>query len=365
MHDAVGEARVLTIDGECVDDARSYESVVARLAALSGGALVYDRIDCVEQLDGRRLTLRRGDLLVGGVLAKGDWIDAPGLLAVLNDAVADGPGRFVTFESGYGDQSSSFAFLTRDDAGKLRGAVDIEGVKTAWKPRPRGAVPLFVHDAPGYTVASLAASHDGRLIASAGGDEVRVFDTRADITRVVPVAGASAVAFDAHGDVLVGTAAGVHRGGSTLGRRLVKRLVVDRDGKRLVVGAIAHADYDPPQWVEVWDLDSGEWEVATGTINLAAAGDTIATAGEGGECSDGSELSRHRAQAVWALAFGGDGALSVSGDGVTVLAPARKPLVLPEDIAEVGDHVWLPDGTIAVATRKRQQRHDRIYQLSP
>src|SRR5690348_16510192 len=137
MQKVVGKGRIAGMDGESVDDARDYEDVVAKLAQISGGTLAYDHVQCTEDPDGRRLILRRGDRTFGGMLeGQTDWIDQQGLLAVRNDAVADGPGRFVTFDAGYQDQGVWFAFLTREQADQLYGVIEIEGVKTLWKPQP-------------------------------------------------------------------------------------------------------------------------------------------------------------------------------------------------------------------------------------
>jgi hypothetical protein len=231
---------------------------------------------------------------------------------------------------------------------------------------------------------------------------------------VIEVAGAKAVAFDARGELLVGTRAGVKRGGITLGGREVTELAVDRERKQLVVGAIVQESYRVPSWVEIWNLDTNElvhdWKVADGTIHVAIAGDVIATGGELGECIvwnadgtkrfehsmkgpvwgvalsadgvnvafgsesgmimvrsalDGDERKRYRVRAVWTLSFGPDDALAVSGaDTVAVLTPTRRRLEFPEQNLDTEAHAWMPDGSIVVATRNLHALHHRIYRFA-
>lgn len=94
-------AKVLVIDGECVDDAASYERVVREVAAITGGMLTFDRITCVEgdppsedEPDATRMmTLVRGDRTwTGRLRGRTDWIDGERLLALLNRTI-DAPRR--------------------------------------------------------------------------------------------------------------------------------------------------------------------------------------------------------------------------------------------------------------------------------
>lgn len=256
-----GERRVLVLDGECIDAAADYVGVVRRLAALTGGALTLDAIDCVEHPSGqRRLSLRRGERRWGALLAGStDGIDGERLLAALNAALATlgAPGRLVAFDPGYRGQEGAFAYLSRELAERAAPLVTepraSDGAFAAlWTDGPPPPLPLHGHSASGSEVSGVALSPDGRRVASAGGDGmVRTWDLLAD-AELEPsvVAGAEGVAFDAAGSLLVGTAAGVRRGDRTLGARSVTSLAVDGSRTRMVVGALAR----DAAWIEVWDL---------------------------------------------------------------------------------------------------------------
>lgn len=90
MRAVVGEKHIVDMEAQYVDEARDYESVVAKIAKISDGALVFDQFSCTEEAGARRLVLGRGDVITSGLLAGDtDWIDEKGLLAILNDAVGD------------------------------------------------------------------------------------------------------------------------------------------------------------------------------------------------------------------------------------------------------------------------------------
>jgi hypothetical protein len=419
MRSVVGDGHVVSMDGERVDSAPDYESVVRELAAISGGALAYDRFACTEEADGRRLVLHRGDAATAGVL-RGDthWIDQRGLLAILNEALRDAPGRLVTFDAGYRDQSVSFAYLTRAQADQLRGRVTFEPPLPAlWKRTSPGATPLYTHDPGPIGNVALAVSADGALVASAGGDEVRLWDRRGHVERpTLAIPGATAVAFDARGDLLIGTKCGIRRGDRRLGTRIVNQIATDRARKHLVVGALGHASFSPPSWVEVWDLERetllAEWESGVGNIHvaIAAAGDLVATASEldrtavwtrtgtlrfehemtgpvwgagfspdgtrvvfGGEAgemivraaTDGAVIERLRADSVWSLACGADhGSIAVAGARqVQIIGPGSRVLPLPEEVRDMCGVAWLPDGGI-VAVSCPYKKPARVYEWS-
>jgi hypothetical protein len=102
----VGAAHVLVVDGERVDDAADYISVVREIGAITDGALQLDRVTCVEgeppsddELDDdatlevdttRVMTLVRGDRTwTGRLRGHTDWIDSDRLLALLGDVLAE------------------------------------------------------------------------------------------------------------------------------------------------------------------------------------------------------------------------------------------------------------------------------------
>ncbi len=417
MREVVGDKHVVSMDGESVDDARSYESVVASLAKISGGALAYDRVACTEEPGGRRLVLERdGTITSGLVRGDTDWIDAAGLLAILNEAVRNVPGRFVAFNSGYNDQSLSIAFLTEEQASRLYGRVELYGAsKALWKPRSRAAIPLQAHAIGKTSDITLAVSRDGNLVASAGANEVRIWDRRAHAERPrLGVPDVTAIAFDAHDELVIGTETGLRHRDKTLGSRHVSRMAVDREHKQLVVGAyVATSPHRAPDsWIEVWDLDTdtqlAEWKVGTGNIYVAisATGDLVATGGESDTCAvwtadgqrrfehemkgpiwgvgispdgtravfatesgsmvvraipDGTVIKRYRADCCWWLEVGPDNeSIAVAGARyVQIIGPERKTLPVPElDDARVDEFcyvAWLPDGGVVAASAPYQK----------
>jgi hypothetical protein len=425
VREIVGHKRVVSMDGERVDDACDYESVVASLAKISGGALAYDRVSCTEEADGRRLVLERGGTLAGGLVrGNTDWIDTAGLLAILNDAVRESPGRFVEFSSGYDDQSLSIAFLTEAQAARLYGRVELyRSSKALWKRGPRGAIPLQAHSISKTGDITLAVSRDGNLVASAGASEVRIWDRHTHTERPkLDVPDVTAVAFDADDELVIGTVTGSRHRDKTLGSRRVSRIAVDRDHRRLAVGAYVETGSSdgPDSWAEVWDLELdtliAEWRVGTGNIYVAisAAGDLVATAGESGSCAlwsvdgqrrfehemdgaawgvgiapdgtravfasergtvvvraipEGTVIKRYRADCCWWLAVAADNeSIAVSGARyVQIVGPNRKRLPVPElderPVEEFCYVAWLPDGGV-VAASGAYQKPPRVFEWS-
>jgi hypothetical protein len=150
----VGARNVFITDAESVDDARDYEPLVAQIAAITDGALRFDRATCVEgppptddELDADRglerdttrvLTLAQGARTwTGRLQGTTDWVDGDRLLELLNRVLRDlGVAkqlRAIHHPTRWG-QELGVVFATATQLDELRAAgYSIEG-----DPRPTG-----------------------------------------------------------------------------------------------------------------------------------------------------------------------------------------------------------------------------------
>jgi hypothetical protein len=353
-----GEEHVAVIDGESVADPAAYGKVVTEIGWIAGNALALDRIDCVDEGRWRRLSVRHGDRLWGGMIEPGGHVDDAGMLGVLNAALAaqDAPGRLVAFDPGYHDARGGYAYLTRPQADQYaahpHARVDDRTARLLsllWTPAERVGVPLHMHAGE---ITAIAISKTDGVVASAGSDDaVRLWDLRKHVEREpVPAHVPKAVAFGPGDELFVGTAAGVWRGGRVFGGRRVMSIDIDHEAEYMAVGALDHDRFDPPAWIEVWDLvrDSliAEWQYDPGNLRVAIApGGIVGAVSESGAIGMWTATGMRRfvdrvAGAVWGIDFSIDGARMVVGteDGVIVERESGTGRVLRELRATTG--VW-------------------------
>jgi hypothetical protein len=114
MKQIVGAQHICTVSAY-YDDPASYVSIVEAIVKIGGGALVPTSVECKDARDETyELVVQvKQRVFRGSIDCEDVFIDVSGILDVLNDAVQDQPGRFVTFDVD-NDDMRAFAYGTRE-----------------------------------------------------------------------------------------------------------------------------------------------------------------------------------------------------------------------------------------------------------
>lgn len=121
----LGSGRSYVTDAETVDQASDYVPLIKAIAAVTGGMLDFERIECVEMGKIRTITLVQDDRPWMGVVdGDTDWIDSEKLVPLLNRVLSDtrAPGRIHAYsEKGWG-QECGFLYALDGQLPALRAA---------------------------------------------------------------------------------------------------------------------------------------------------------------------------------------------------------------------------------------------------